>query len=61
MESKDAKKEDGKRANVNLVEGYFESEHFYVTFSEEKIIFNTGCIFKLEYPARQEYKTYVDF
>lgn len=32
-----------------------------MTFSEEKIVFNTGCIFKIEFEIGQEYRLYFDF
>lgn len=34
---------------------------FFVTFSEEKIVFNTACLFKVEYISGEEYQTYFDF
>lgn len=32
-----------------------------MTFSEEKVVFNTGCIFKLELELDLSYKVFLDF
>jgi hypothetical protein len=32
-----------------------------VTFSEEKVVFNTGCIFKLELAIDACYSVFLDF